>query len=68
MYSCKKCGKPAHVSLVDGSIARTCNHFDSPVIASLRAHATGTGAASVQPKRSFLTALVRLFENLKGKA
>jgi hypothetical protein len=68
MYACKLCGRQAHVSPNTGEIVRTCSHYSEPVIASLKAHATGTGAASVQPKRSFLTALVRLFENLKGKA
>lgn len=42
-YACKECGAPVIVLQVGEAtqVKRTCDHKDAPIIASLRAVATG---------------------------
>lgn len=38
-YECKECGAVVHEQ--DGTLVRTCEHTDAPIVANLTAHATG---------------------------
>ena len=49
IYTCKECGAPAGV--VDGIVAKSCDHSDAPVVAHLSAVARGvSGMASGKTK------------------
>jgi hypothetical protein len=42
MYECSVCSKEVQI-LEDGTIVRTCEHTDAPVIASMSAICAGKG-------------------------